>query len=159
MRILIIEDDPNKLTAITKLLEQYHDVQYVTQAAFQSGMRAILSGTFDLLLLDMSMPVFDTILGHSGGRSLPLAGRDILYQMKRKRINLRTIIVTQYENFDDISLGELHQNLCDEFSENYVGYVYYNVTQDRWRHELAELLREQGIQGGTKNDTDTSCRR
>ena len=157
MKILIIEDDPNKLGAIIKFLEQYQDVECVTRTAFQSGLRAILSSTFDLLLLDMSMPVFDTASGHSGGRSLPLAGRDILYQMKRKKINLRTIIVTQYENFDDISLGKLHQNLCDEFSENYIGYVYYNVTQDRWRHELAELLESQGIQGGTKNDTDTSC--
>jgi CheY-like chemotaxis protein len=157
MRILIIEDDPNKLTAITKFLEQYQNVEYVTQTAYQSGLRAILSSTFDLLLLDMSMPVFDTASGHSGGRSLPLAGRDILYQMKRKRINLRTIIVTQYENFDGISLGELHQNLCNEFSDNYIGYVYYNVTQDRWRHELAELLEIQGLQGGEKNDTDTSC--
>lgn len=151
MKVLIIEDDPNKLGAIISFLEQYCDVEYVTHTAFQSGLRAILSSAFDLLLLDMSMPVFDAALGHSGGRVLPLAGRDILYQMKRKRIKLRTIIVTQYENFDDISLGELHQNLSDEFSENYVGYVYYNVTQDQWRHELAKLLKEQGIQDTGRN--------
>ena len=156
MKILIIEDDPNKLGAIIKFLEQYRNIEYVAHAAFQSGLRSILTRAFDLLLLDMSMPVFDAALGNSGGRSLPLAGRDILYQMKRKKINLRTIIVTQYENFDGISLGELHQNLRNEFSENYVGYVYYNVTQDQWRHELAKLLHEQGIQEGVNNDTNTS---
>lgn len=155
MRILIIEDDPNKLGAITTFLKQYQDVEYFTQTAFQSGMRAILSNKFDLLLLDMSMPVFDTTLGHSGGRSLPLAGRDILFQMRRKNIDLRTIIVTQYENFDGISLGELHKNLCDEFPKNYIGFVYYNVTQDRWRHELAELLSAEGMQGGNRNDPDS----
>lgn len=159
MKILIIEDDPNKLDALTNFLKQYRGAECFTQTAFQSGLRAILSNAYDLLLLDMSMPVFDTRLGHSGGRSLPLAGRDILFQMKRKRIDLRTIIVTQYENFDDISLGELHQNLCNEFPENYVGYVYYNVTQDQWRHELAALLKAQGMQGGVLNDTDSSSRR
>jgi CheY-like chemotaxis protein len=46
--------------------EEYQNVEYVTQTAYQSGLRAILSSTFDLLLLDMSMPVFDTASGHSG---------------------------------------------------------------------------------------------
>ena len=150
MRILIIEDDPNKLGAITKFLSQYPKVQYFTQTAFQSGFRAILSDVYDLLLLDMSMPVFDSTGGHNGGRSLPLAGRDILFQMRRKKIKLRTIIVTQYENFGGVSLGSLHQNLCEEFPDNYIGYVYYNVTQDKWRHELDELLRTQGIEGEKK---------
>lgn len=145
MRILIIEDDPNKLGAIIKFMDQYPDVECVTRTAFQSGLRTILANPFDLLLLDMSMPVYDTTVQDSGGRSLPLAGRDILFQMKRKKIKLKTIIVTQYEDFGGVALGNLHQNLRDEFSENYVGYVYYNVTQDSWRHKLAELLKEQGI--------------
>ena len=150
MRILIIEDDPNKLSAINKFLSQYPDVQVVAQNAFQSGLRTILSNSFDLLLLDMSMPVFSSAVKDSSGRELHLAGRDILFQMKRKKISLRTIIITQYEDFGGIPLKMLHQNLCDEFSENYIGYVYYSVTQDRWRHELAELLEAQGVRGGNR---------
>lgn len=150
MRVLIVEDDPNKLLSITKFLNDYSNIQYETRTAFQSGVRAILSNSFDLLLLDMSMPVYDVTGRDGGGRSLPLAGRDILFQLKRKKIHLKTIIITQYEAFGGMSLENLHQNLLQEFSENYVGYVYYNVTQDNWRHSLAHLLLEQGVQEGKK---------
>lgn len=134
MRLIIIEDDSNKLKAIVSHLQKYTDIEVATYASYQSGLRAILSHQFDLLLLDMSMPAYDT------GRPLPLAGRDILFLLKRKKISLKTIIITQYENFDGTSLYNLHINLNKEFPNNYLGYVYYNVTQDNWKQTLDSLF-------------------
>lgn len=136
MKVIIIEDDPNKLKAVTSHLKKNGDIDLVTYSSFQSGLRGILSSSFDLLLLDMSVPAYDS------GRPLPLAGRDILFLLKRKKIHLRTIILTQYEDFDGISLANLHANLKQEFPENYLDYVYYNVTQDSWRDKLDSIILE-----------------
>ena len=141
MRILIIEDDPNKLNSLTSFLDQYSDVEYTYHMSYQSGMRAIISSNFDLLLLDMSMPVYDVTAHDTGGRPLPLAGRDILFQLKRKRNVLKAIVVTQYEDFNGVSLQKLDHTLREEFPENYLGYVYYNITQDNWRRNLETMLQ------------------
>lgn len=141
MRILIIEDDPNKLNALKSFLDQYKDIQYTSQISYQGGMRAIMSNEFDLLLLDMSMPVYDDTAHDTGGRHLPLAGRDILFQLKRKRNLLKAIVVTQYEDFNGVSLQKLDLTLREEFPLNYLGYVYYNITQDNWRRNLETMLQ------------------
>jgi CheY-like chemotaxis protein len=104
-------------------------------------MRAIMSNEFDLLLLDMSMPVYDVTAHDTGGRPLPLAGRDILFQLKRKRNLLKAIVVTQYEDFNGVSLQKLDLTLREEFPLNYLGYVYYNITQDNWRRNLETMLQ------------------
>lgn len=152
MRLIIIEDDSNKLKAILSHLQKYKDIEISTYASYQSGLRAILLNKFDLLLLDMSMPAYDT------GRPLPLAGRDILFLLKRKKITLKTIIITQYENFDGTSLNSLHINLNDEFPNNYLGYVYYNVTQDSWKQTLDSFFLKVNCKENQSYDTDISCR-
>ena len=94
-----------------------------------------------MLLLDMSMPVYDATAQETGGRPLALAGRDILFQIRRRKSSLRVIIVTQYESFDGLSLSSLKDNLKKEFPNNYLESVYYSITQDAWQEELETLLR------------------
>ena len=141
MKLLIIEDDPNKLNAITSFLDNYQDIEYTYSMSYKSGMRAIASGDFELLLLDMTIPVYDVTAHETGGRPLHLAGKDILFKLKRKNNPLKAIVVTQYEVFNGISLGKLNLMLHEEFPENYLGYVYYNITQDSWRKDLATMLQ------------------
>lgn len=141
MKILIIEDDVNKLNAITSFVQKYPRIITEYRSSYQSGMRALLNKEFDLLLLDMSMPVYDVTAQGTGGRPLALAGRDILFQLKRRKMNLKAIIITQYEDFDGISLSNLDQNLSLEFPNNYLGYVYYNTTQDSWKENLDKKIK------------------
>lgn len=143
MKVLVIEDDVNKCVAITQFLSQYEDIKYDHKASYHSGMQTLLKGDFDLLLLDMSMPIYDVTPKETGGRPLALAGRDILFQLRRRKIALKAIVITQYEDFDGLSLNALHRELKEEFPQNYVGFVYYNITQEGWKDKLAELLDEQ----------------
>lgn len=140
MRILIIEDDVNKLNAISAFLDGYSYISYQHESSYHSGMRTLLANRFDLLLLDMSMPVYDVTAQETGGRPLALAGRDILFQLRRRKSDIKAIIVTQYEDFDGLSLSALDKDLSREFSINYLGYVYYNTTQDSWKDNLDGFL-------------------
>lgn len=141
MKLLIIEDDINKQNAICQFIDQQTYFDYDTCSSYHSGLRTLLSGNYDLLLLDMSMPVYDSTAQETGGRPLALAGRDILFQLRRRKSTLDVIVVTQYECFDGLSLNDLNSDLKKEFPENYLASVYYSITQDTWQNELETLLR------------------
>ena len=141
MKLLIIEDDINKQNAICSFIAKRTNFDYDTCSSYHSGLKTLLKEEYDLLLLDMSMPVYDATAQEMGGRPLALAGRDILFQIRRRKSSLRVIIVTQYESFDGLSLSSLKDNLKKEFPNNYLESVYYSITQDTWQEELETLLR------------------
>lgn len=145
MNVLIIEDDVNKLKAISDFLLNYTNIRCFSQMSYHSGMHTLLSEKIDLLLLDMSMPIYDGVTHNTGGRLLPLAGRDILFQLQRRSISLPTIIITQYEDFDGLSLIDLDRELEKEFPQLYMGFVYYNITQDGWKEKLAAILGYRSV--------------
>ena len=140
MKTLIIEDDINKLHAITDYISQMGLSEIETKTSFHSGLKELVSHSYDLLLLDMSMPAYDITVHENGGRPLPLAGRDILYNMLRRTIKCKAIVITQYEDFGGTSLGALDEDLKKSFPETYLGVVYYNTMQEGWKSELRKLL-------------------
>ena len=140
MKVLVIEDDINKWKAISEFLSTCDDIEFFRQSSYHSGMQALMKDKYDLLLLDMSIPIYDVTARETGGRPLALAGRDILFQLRRRKILLQTIVVTQYEDFDGLSLHALDQELQKEFPQLYTGFVYYNITQDEWKEKLAAIL-------------------
>lgn len=59
MKALIIEDDANKLRAIHEFMQQHWQTSCTCKMSFHSGMKALYDESYDLLLLDMSMPMYD----------------------------------------------------------------------------------------------------
>lgn len=142
MRVLIIEDDANKMRALVDFLQDYSISDVISRTSFHSGVQALLEKQFDLVLLDMTMPIYDITVSDTGGRPLPLAGRDILFTIGRKKIKTKAIVVTQYESFEGTSLSQLDRDLRDSFPDQYCGCVYYNTTQNLWKAQLNSLLME-----------------
>jgi len=146
MKILIVEDDQFKIESLAGLLsERLGALVETTEArSYTSGAIALSSSSFDLALLDMSMPTYDKNLEEAGGPRRIYGGQDILRQMKRKRILTPAILVTQFESFGEepntVSLRELSKSLFRDFPEMYKGYVYFNASYDDWRDELASLI-------------------
>ncbi|MFL2077147.1 response regulator [Marinilactibacillus psychrotolerans] len=151
MRVLIIEDDKNKLNQVTSFLKEIHThLEVVEKYSYNSGLKEVLmQGEFDLLLLDMSMPTFDITSTESGGRPKPFAGKEILRKLKKKRLQIPTIVITQFERFGDaenmISLKELEQELVENYSESYIATVYYNSSEDKWKNELKKIMSEEHL--------------
>lgn len=148
MKILLIEDDPNKQREIRDFLDDYFDsnCSIIERRSFQSGYQELLENQYELLLLDMSMPTFDIEQGESGGRSRPYAGKDILMRLKSKKIILPVIVITQFVRFGErsnyITLNELEEELKNKFSANYLKTVYYQSTSNEWKKLLKEVLDE-----------------
>lgn len=145
MRILVVEDDAFKRD---KLVDAVSDA--VTNCAFEfarsykSGLRSVVVGGCDLVLLDMTLPSFDISEEEDGGPPLVFGGREVLRQMKRRGIKTPVIVVTQFEQFDSsgssITLAELTEQLAMDYADIVRDVVYYNPTQSGWRDHLRAAL-------------------
>jgi len=145
MRILIVEDDENKRRHLSSFILSELPQPTITEArSYQSGLRRLLEGPFDLVLLDIDMPTFDIGVGEDGGRPQPFGGREILRQMRRRKIVLPVVVVTQFDRFgageEELTLAEISRELQVEHSESYRGTVYYDASLASWKAELHEIL-------------------
>jgi len=143
MKILIVENDPNKSTQVeTFLNEEFSSMNICieTKKSFQSGLEAILSNKYDFLILDMSLPTFDITESDDGGETLDRGGDIILQEMEREDVKYKSVILTQYEEFGGISLNEIDAALKKEFNEFYLGCIYYNTIQVNWQNELKRII-------------------
>ncbi|MDM7646955.1 response regulator [Leuconostoc falkenbergense] len=150
MKILVIEDDMNKLQNINKVLSEKN--HKITECySYNSGLKAIIANYYDLLVLDMSLPTFDIKSSENGGRPKPFAGKEILRQLGRRQIKLKVIVVTQFEMFGDsqspISLETLNNELREKYSSNYIGTVYYESSEKRWENQFLDILNGIGQDG------------
>lgn len=140
IKILIVEDDLNKCNQLKESLQKsLGDLIIEERRSYQSGLKEIINVKYDLILLDMSMPTYD-----DGERYRAFAGRDILQQMMRRKIYIKTIIVTQFETFGDdnkVSIEELKESLESTYKEIYSGIVYYNAGLLNWKEELITLVK------------------
>ncbi len=145
MRVLIIEDDANKLAQLSGFVrDTYPDARVSEKRSYQSGLKEIMAGDPpDLLLLDMTLPTYDIGGSEPGGRTRAFAGREILAQMHRRAIRTNVIIVTQYEHFGDghnmKTLAELRDEMLLSYTGLYRGTVFYQPSESGWRVELKTL--------------------
>ena len=147
MKILIVEDDENKLERLSQYFSSLEiQPRLELRKSYKSGLNAIMSQEFDLVVLDMSLPIFDITSDEDGFEFEPFAGRDLLAEMKRRGTRTKVLIVTQFEAFgegaDAIKLPELSKLLERTFPDLYLGSVYYTPSQLSWKDDITtHLLR------------------
>jgi len=145
MKILFIEDHPYKKGQIENFLkETFPNAHVETRGSYISGLTELIQSNvkYDFLLLDISMPTYDITRSESGGDFIPQAGRKILKEMYLREIPVKTVVVTMYENYvDGTSIFQLHESLKEEFSDNYLGYVYFTASNNQWKKELLKFIK------------------
>jgi CheY-like chemotaxis protein len=145
MKILIVENDPNKSSVVEFFLLTELDIspeEVEIARSFQSGLESILQHKYDLLILDMSIPTFDITDFDDGGETLDRGGEVIMHEMKREDITIPSIILTQYEDFGGVSLSKIDDALFSEFPDMYLGCIYYNTSQTNWHKELKSKISQ-----------------
>lgn len=146
MRVLVIEDNPNKLKQIKGFLnEYYYQPQIEESYSFNGGKTKVYEDNWDLIFLDMSLPTYDITHTEYGGDKKPIAGRNLMKRMLNRKIFTPVIIITQFETFDDdkISIDSLNQEFNEKFSNIWKGTVFYG--NDDWSIELKKLLDELNL--------------
>lgn len=161
MLLLLIEDDEVKRQQIRDWLHLAFPSFEVTECgSIQSGLRALLSQSYALVLLDMSLPTYDVGGDDEGGRPQSFGGREVLKQMRRRHILSPAIVITQYSHFEGsgevLTLETLSAELETEFPALFVGTVRFNSTLDSWKSDLQASILAALLKGASPGEHTNS---
>lgn len=148
MKILVIEDQEDKSRDIEQFCELFFKrIDFIHfRRSLRSGLKAALSDVkYDLIFLDMSMPNFDPSEDDPlGGTPESFAGKELLAQLKFRKVSIPVVIVTQYQTFNEgkVDLKSLNNELMKEYFGFYMGIVYYSSADKDWQTNLKKVLIE-----------------
>lgn len=136
----------NKSSKIESFLKkEIPNITIDTASSYNSGLKKILLDKFNLILLDMTMPTFDKTPSSHGGKLIRYAGKEILGQMKRKKIHTPTIVITQYATFGEEdnmkSFDEMKKELFKEYDQFLVSMIYFEPDKADWEMNIIKLIR------------------
>ena len=141
LKILLIEDDDNKKKDIIDYLnDTYPDkVDIEIAMSFNSGVRMASKENYGLMLVDMTLPKFDKDKGLKE-RTLHNGGEILIGYLLDLGKETKSIVITQYDNFKDETLGTIDSRLKADCPESYLGAVKYNSSEDGWKVELTNYI-------------------
>lgn len=142
-KILIIEDDKIK---IERLNIFFSSEEIIIKESFQSGLSELKNNwqSYDFLVLDMTIPLWEKGNNDLGGNYEQFGGEKILREMKRRKLFLPTILFTMFDIFPtkegNITFNEVNSVFEKEFSDFYIGAVFYNSNEDNWQLDMTTLI-------------------
>ena len=145
MRILLIEDQPPKRDQIKSFIQNIMAPEATVHDAssLRAALKLIVDGNkYDLVLLDMSMPNFDTTReGQADNATESFAGRELLEHMRLRGIQMPVIVITQYAAFEGgtVTLESLTTEFEREYGDFFLGSIYFNSASDEWQKRIVDL--------------------
>lgn len=146
MKVLIIEDDDIKCELLSSFFkEEMADPSLVRAASYQAGVTHLTTEIFDLVLLDMTLPVSDLELSPVGMEWLTFGGELVLRECKRRKIAARIVVVSQYKTFvrdnEEVSFDQLKAEIAQQHQGLVLGCVHLDRAAETWRQEILTLIK------------------
>lgn len=114
--------------------------------SYHSGLSAIRNPAYDLCILDMSLPTYDVTPEDAGYETLSYAGDLLLGEMKRRKTEIPTIVLTQFTTFpeklEEKPLIQLAAELEEKYKNNYLGCVFYADEETSWQSDMETIIKE-----------------
>lgn len=151
MRMLMVEDEVPKQRHIASFLDEFvQNLDLYVARSVNSAVEILEAQSFDLMLLDMSLPTFDQDNDESGGRPQGFGGIEVAREMQMSGIKCKVIVITGYEVFPkgdggQLNIGQLKTDLENEFEGLVVGVLHYNSAVDEWKSSLLGIFKEVGV--------------
>lgn len=158
IKLLIVEDDINKREQLHAFMhDRFPAVATADSESLMGGVRKLRSWKPDLVILDMTLPNYDSEEGSYGVSMQAFGGEEFLRQCRRFDLRPFVIVVTQFETFGDgvetKGREELNAELARAFPEIYQGMVYYHASLSSWNDELDFAVRK--AMGGLLTDDNS----
>lgn len=147
MKILFIEDEIVKQKDILKYLnEELLQKDVEVAHSLMGGMLALRKGDYQMVLLDMSLPLYDLNGEDEGINEFEaFGGIEILDEIERKELPLKVLIITAFDVIEDdtkkIHLEQLDQQMKENYSEIYLGCIHYDQSSLEWKAELKKYIK------------------
>jgi len=150
MNILIIEDDDLKFGMVSDFLKSVIKLANVVRASsYQAGIESLVSGEFNIVVLDMTLPVSDLISSPVGTDFLTFGGELVLRECARRKVKTRIMVVTQYNTFvrdnKEVSFDELRDEIIHKYADLVLGCVRLERATDNWKSEIQKILVNEGF--------------
>lgn len=148
MRVLLVEDNPNKRNAIVDFYESaFPEDDLATADSLIGGLRLARDLRPNIVLLDMSLPSRTAAaLGASASTTQAFAGKEFLWRVKRMNFKTQVILVSMFETFgvspNITTLTDLDNEMRERYPNLYVSFVHYSPSDDRWQTEIADLRKK-----------------
>ena len=140
MRILLVEDDGYKSSAIKQWIEATYEGMDVTLAvSYKDGCVAALDDAYDLLILDMSLPARTQNVGASKD-TIVNGGELIIRELLDEDVDFNAVILTQYETFNGETIEAIEEKLKQMCGDSFAGCISYNSQDDSWKNNLKTVL-------------------
>lgn len=140
MRILLVEDDGYKSTAIQQWIEaNYNNIDVKLAVSYKDGCVAALDERFDLLILDMSLPARGQSVGASKD-TIVNGGELIIRELLDEDEDFYAVILTQYETFNGETIEAIEDRLRLLCGDKFAGCISYNSQDDSWKNNLKVVL-------------------
>lgn len=140
MRILLVEDDGYKSTAIKQWIDAtYNNMDVKLAVSYKDGCVAALDETFDLLILDMSLPARTQSVG-AGKDTIVNGGELIIRELLDEEEDFYAVILTQYETFNGETIEAIEDRLRQMCGDKFAGCISYNSQDDSWKNNLQAVL-------------------
>lgn len=142
MRILLIEDDVHKMNDIIGYIRTLKmKIEIMTARSVESGVQSAIDNSYNLLLLDMTIPNFDITEKSYGGKSYKNGGEIIVKELLDEEVDFNCAVITQYETFNNETIDQISQRIQRLCGNKYFGYVKYNTSNESWKNDLKQLLK------------------
>lgn len=145
--ILVVEDNEYKRKRIAEIISSENPESNISECySFTSAWKKISKESYDLILLDMSLPTFDKTESEPGGVFRVFGGKELARKMIRRNVKSKFIFITQYKSFSDkinsCSFDALKEELLSAYNEQCYGFILYSNNQSEWREELVSAIRD-----------------
>lgn len=149
--VLVIEDDEPKQRSIVSFLSDHllSGFRIDVAQSLSSALTSLTKVSVTLAVVDMSLPTFDlTKDRRGGGKPQGFGGADILRFIDSETTDTRSVVVTQYEEFDLMGngarqdLSALETLLKQDLDSRFLGVIHYSSQHGPWQRELLAVLRQ-----------------
>lgn len=147
MKILFIEDENVKQSNIVNYLKDELNVRNISIVnSLMGGMLALKNDEFDMILLDMSLPLYD-INGEDEelNEFEAFGGIEILDEIDRKELSVKVLVITAFDVIEDdtkkINLEQLDDQMRENYPNYYLGCIHYDESSLEWKTELEKYFK------------------
>src|SRR5207248_3354516 len=120
-RILIVDDEPNVRLVFRTALESLHD-EIVTAEDATAALEALAGASFDLVLLDLNMPV--------------MGGMEVLRRLREGGNDVPVVIVTAHGSIP---------NAVEAMKLGAIDFLTKPIAPDALRRTVAEMLDRHAV--------------
>lgn len=141
MKLLLVEDDDKKRNGVLSYLRsQFDNVEIDEGLSVESGVQLGVDNSYDLIILDMTIPNFDKTDGKNGGVSFKNGGEIIVRELIDEGVSFKCVVLTQYETFNNETIDEISNRIQTKCGENFLGYIKYSTLDDEWKEKLKNVI-------------------